>query len=267
MNAAARPARSVAMGARPSQSWLVTADTVDMTRPAPPLRPLDIKAEPQNIVVDASKSALLIVDMQNDFCSKGGWLDSRGIDVTPNRKPIAPLRSLIDAFHAADVPVVWVNWGVRKDLLNISPSLQHAHNPKGDEPGIAQPVPGTRSEVIAKGSWGAEVVDEIHPGTADVQIIKHRFSAFWDTETDAVLRNLGIKTLFIGGVNMDQCVMTTLEDASFLGYDTVLIEDATATTSPEFCVQATLYNVKLLFGFVTQSKTVVDALGAKRPTV
>lgn len=266
MNAAAKPARPVAMGAHPSQSWLVTPDAVDMTRPAPPVRPLAIKAEPQNIAVDASKSALLIVDMQNDFCTKGGWLDSRGIDIAPNRKPIAPLKSLIAAFHAADVPVVWVNWGVRKDLLNISPSLRHAHNPKGDEPGIAQPVPGTRSEVIAAGSWGARVVDEIHPGTADVQIIKHRFSAFWDTETDAVLRNLGIKTLFIGGVNMDQCVMTTLEDASFLGYDTVLIEDATATTSPDFCVQATLYNVKLLFGFVTQSKTVVDALAEKGPS-
>ncbi len=70
------------------------------------------------------------------------------------------------------------------------------------------------------------MVDEINPGERDMQIIKHRFSAFWDTETDAMLRNLGIKTLFIGGVNMDQCVMTTLEDASFLGYDTVLIEDA-----------------------------------------
>jgi nicotinamidase-related amidase len=158
-----------------------------------------------------------------------------------------------------------VNWGVRKDLLNISPSLQHAHNPRGDEPGIAQPVPGTRSEVIAAGSWGAAVVDEINPGTQDVQITKHRFSAFWDTETDAVLRNLGIKTLFIGGVNMDQCVMTTLEDASFLGYDTILIEDGTATTSPDYCVKAVLYNVKLLFGFVTQSATILKALAAAKP--
>ena len=80
---------------------------------------------------------------------------------------------------------------MRKDLLNISPSLRHAHNPKGDEPGLAQPVPGTRSEVIKFGSWGAQVVDEINPAERDVQIVKHRFSAFWDTETDAVLRNLG----------------------------------------------------------------------------
>jgi nicotinamidase-related amidase len=213
-------------------------------------------------VVDAAKSALLIVDMQNDFCTVGGWLHSRGIDIAPNRRPIEPLRTLIGAFRAARMPVIWVNWGVRKDLLNISPSLRHAHNPKGDEPGIAQPVPGTRSEVIRHGSWGAQVVDEINPGDCDVQIVKHRFSAFWDTETDAILRNLGIKTLFIGGVNLDQCVMTTLEDASFLGYDTVLIEDGSATTSPDFCVQAVLYNVKLLFGFVTRSDAILSSLAA-----
>jgi nicotinamidase-related amidase len=260
MNVTAKPAAPVEMGTNPGQSWQVTPDAVDMTRPSPPVRPLAIAAEPQNITVDAAKSALLIVDMQNDFCTKGGWLDSRGIDISPNRKPIAPLAALIEGFRSRDIPVVWVNWGVRKDLLNISPSLRHAHNPRGDEPGIAQPVPGTRSEVIRAGSWGAQVVDEINPGDRDVQIIKHRFSAFWDTETDAVLRNMGIKTLFVGGVNMDQCVMTTLEDASFLGYDTILIEDGTATTSPEFCVQSVLYNVKLLFGFVTRSSAILKAL-------
>ncbi len=262
MNVTAKPTNPVEMGASPGQSWLVTPDAVDMTRPAPAVRPLSIEAEPQSVVVDAAKSALLIVDMQNDFCTEGGWLHSRGIDVSPNRKPIKPLQALVSAFRASGLPVIWVNWGVRKDLLNISPSLRHAHNPKGDEPGLAQPVPGTRSEVIRFGSWGAQVVDEINPGERDVQIVKHRFSAFWDTETDAVLRNLGVKTLFIGGVNMDQCVMTTLEDASFLGYDTILVEDATATTSPGYCVQAVLYNVKLLFGFVTRSAALLAALAA-----
>lgn len=248
------------MGQSESEGWIVTSDHVDMTRPARPVRPLHLDAEPQSITIDAAKTALLIVDMQNDFCTEGGWLHSRGIDVSPNRKPIGPLKACIDACRAKNVPVVWVNWGVRKDLLNIAPSLQHAHNPHGHETNLAQPVPGTRSEVIAKGSWGAEIVDEINPGDQDFQITKHRFSAFWDCETDAVLRNLGVKTLLIGGVNMDQCVMTTLEDASFLGYDTVLVEDCTATTSPAFCVESVLYNVKLLFGFVTRSDTIIAAL-------
>ena len=260
MNVTAKSAVPVEMGTNPSQSWKVTPDAVDMTRPAASVRPLAISAEPQDITVDAAKSALLIVDMQNDFCTEGGWLDSRGIDISPNRKPIRPLAALIEAFRNNGIPVIWVNWGVRKDLLNISPSLRHAHNPRGDEPGIAQPVPGTRSEVIKLGSWGAQVVDEINPGEKDVQIIKHRFSAFWDTETDAVLRNMGIKTLFVGGVNMDQCVMTTLEDASFLGYDTELVEDGTATTSPEYCVKAVLFNVKRLFGFIVRSEAILRAI-------
>lgn len=252
--------QGILMGLDASQGWIVAEDHVDMTRPSRPLVPLTLKAEPQSVTIDANKTALLIVDMQNDFCTQGGWLHSRGIDISPNRKPIEPLKASIAACRDADIPVVWVNWGVRKDLLNISPSLQHAHNPTGNETNLAQPVPGTNSEVIAKGSWGAEVVDEINPGHADYQITKHRFSAFWDCETDAVLRNLGIKTLLIGGVNMDQCVMTTLEDASFLGYDTVLIDDCSATTSPKFCVEAVLYNVKLLFGFVTNSKALLKAL-------
>ncbi len=245
------------MGQKPSEAWQITEHHVDMTRPAQPVRKLTIAAEPQNISVDLNKSALFIVDMQNDFCTEGGWLHSRGIDISPNRKPIAPLQATIEAFRSQDIPVVWVNWGVRKDLLNIAPSLQHAHNPHGNETNLARPVPGTRSEVIAAGSWGAEVVSEINPGDRDHQILKHRFSAFWDTETDSVLRNLGIKTLFIGGVNMDQCVMTTLEDASFLGYDTILLEDCTATTSPSYCVESVLYNVKLLFGFVTKSQNLL----------
>jgi len=247
----------VRMGAAPGQSWFVTEETVDMTRRPRPVRPLSIDAQPQSIVIDLNKTALLIVDMQNDFCTEGGYLASRGIDISRNRKPIEPLRALIAAFRRESVPIVWVNWGVRKDLLNIHPSLRHAFSPKPNEPGLADPIPGSKSQaIISKGSWGAAVVDEINPGNSDIQITKHRFSAFWDTETDALLKNLGIKTLLIGGVNMDQCVLTTLQDASFLGYDTVLIEDATATTSPDYCVQAVIYNVKELFGFVVQSSAI-----------
>jgi nicotinamidase-related amidase len=250
------------MGASPSQSWTVSVGEVDMTRPALPVRALKIVAEPQSIVIDANKTALVVVDMQNDFCAKGGWVDSRGIDVSPNRAPIGPLSRLAPRFRVEKIPVVWVNWGVRKDLLNIAPSLRHAHNPTGEEVDLGSPVPGTRSEVLRVGSWGAEVVDELNANGGDIQVTKHRFSGFWDTDLDAILRGLGVKTLLIGGVNLDQCVMTTLEDASFLGYDVVLVSDCSATTSPSFCTEATLYNIKLLFGFVTTSNGLLAALDA-----
>ena len=85
-------------------------------------------------------------------------------------------------------------------------------------------------------------------------------SGFWDTPLDSILRNLGRTTLFFGGVNADQCVMATLQDANFLGYDCILVKDCTATTSPEYCWQATLYNVKQCFGFLSDSQAMLEAI-------
>jgi ureidoacrylate peracid hydrolase len=85
-------------------------------------------------------------------------------------------------------------------------------------------------------------------------------SGFWDTPLDSILRNLDITTLLFAGVNLDQCVMCTLQDANFLGYDCILIEDCAATTSPDFCREATIYNIKQCFGFVVSSEVLGDAL-------
>jgi nicotinamidase-related amidase len=240
--------------------WLVTPTEVDMSRPPRPVRKLTIEADPQRIAVDATKSALLIVDMQNDFCSPGGWLDGVGVDYTPDRAPILPLSQLVPAFRQHGIPVIWVNWGVRPDLLNISPTLLHAHSPDGIRVGLGEKTATTGAKVLEKGGWGAAIVDELHPNEQDIHVTKHRFSGFWDTDLDSILRNLGITTLFMGGVNADQCVLTTLQDAHFLGYDTILVQDCTATTSPDYCLQATFYNVKLLFGFLTQSENLLTAL-------
>ncbi len=114
--------------------------------------------------------------------------------------------------------------------------------------------------MLEKGSWSAAVVDELPIATTDIQIDKYRMSGFWDTPLDSVLRNLGVTTLLFAGVNADQCVMCTLQDANFLGCDCVLLQDCTATTSPPFCMQATLYNVRQCLGFVAQSADLTSGL-------
>ena len=249
-----------AMGAAVGCQWLVSKEEVDMTRVPRSVRPLRVNADPQRIVVDASKTALLVVDMQNDFCTQGGWFDEIGVDYTLDRTPIEPLSQLVPVFRAQDIPIIWLNWGVRPDLLNIAPSVIHAHSPQGDRIGLNELTPAHESHVLRKGDWGAAIVDELNPGDRDIQVTKHRYSGFWDTELDSILRNLGITTLFIGGVNMDQCVLSTLQDAAFLGYDCILLEDCSATTSPPYCIESTIYNVKLLYGFVTQSADLLQAL-------
>jgi nicotinamidase-related amidase len=192
--------------------------------------------------------------MQNDFCAPEGWLAHIGVDIAPARRPIAPLAALLPTVRAAGVPVLWVNWGNRPDRLNLSPSLLHVYAPDGAGLGLGGKVPGTGAPVLEKGSWGAALVDGLAPAEGDIQVDKFRMSGFWDTPLDSILRNLGVTTLLFAGVNVDQCVLATLQDASCLGYDCILLEDCGATTSPDYCLAATLYNVRQCFGFVAHSR-------------
>ena len=142
-----------------------------------------------------------------------------------------------------------VSYCSRRDALLARVSAGGSRH-LGDE------LPATSSRVLTRGSWSAAIVDELKPDAADVLVEKHRMSGFWDTPLDSILRNMDAKTLFFAGVNADQCVLHTLADANFLGYDTILIEDCAATTSPDFCWQATLYNVKQIFGFTVESTAI-----------
>ncbi len=91
-------------------------------------------------------------------------------------------------------------------------------------------------------------------------------SGFWDTPLDSILRNLRLDTLLFAGVNLDQCVLHTLADANFLGYDTILLEDCAATTNPDFCREATLLNIRQIFGFTITSTALLESLRAMMPT-
>lgn len=240
-------------------AWTVDAETADITRPALPAQPILLPTDTKTLRLDLAKSALLVVDMQNDFCHPDGWLAHIGVDVTPAREPIAPLKQLLPVLRSLQVPIIWVNWGNRPDLLNISAGLRHVYNPTGEGVGLGDPLPKNGAPVLTKGSWAAAVVDELAIDPADIQIDKYRMSGFWDTPLDSILRNLGRTTLLLGGVNADQCVLATLQDANFLGYDCILLRDCTATTSPDFCLKATFYNVNQCFGFVSDSVTLLEA--------
>jgi nicotinamidase-related amidase len=244
------------IGASRATAWRVDANEANLVRPERKPRELRMAAEPKAVTIDLARTAMIIIDMQNDFCHADGWLASIGVDVSPARAPIAPLNALLPRLRDAGTPVIWVNWGVRPDRMNLSPALLHVYNGSGDGHGLADPLPRTGAAVLTEGSWSARIVDELEPVAGDIYVSKHRMSGFWDTPLDSILRNLGVTTLLFGGVNADQCVLHTLADANFLGYDTIMVEDCVATTSPDFCWQATLYNVKQIFGFVVRSDAI-----------
>src|ERR1041384_6464298 len=156
------PDASRVLGSARYNQWRVGPKTVDLVRAPREPKPVPIRAEPQNLVVDLARSAFVIVDMQNDFCAKGGYLDYRGVDYTLDRKPIEPIARTAPLFRDVGVPIVWLNWGVRPDLLNTSPSLMHAHTPDGSCAGLGESIPGG-SPILLEGSWGARIVDELVP--------------------------------------------------------------------------------------------------------
>lgn len=252
--------KSGRLGAGDVYHWIATPGTVDMAMASPEPVRLEIPAAPQNVVVDLLRTAIVVIDMQNDFCTPEGWVDHLGVDVSPNRAPIGPLQALLPKLRQAGVPVVWVNWGNRPDLANMPPNQIHLYKPTGAGIGLGDPLPKHGAKVLEKDSWAAAVVDELKPLPGDIAVDKHRISGFWDTPLDSILRNMGTRTVLFAGVNIDQCVLHTLTDANFLGYGCILLEDCCATTSPDFCTEATVWNVKKCFGFVTDSKTIIEAL-------
>jgi nicotinamidase-related amidase len=248
------------LGPSEGNAWQVSAESADLTRRAPTPRPASVAAHPKRVTFDLARAALIVVDMQNDFCHPDGWLAGIGVDVEPARAPIAPLRRLLPALRAQGVPIVWVNWGTRPDRANLSPALRHVYDPTGAGKGLGDPLPRPGAHVLQAGSWSAQIVDELPADPTDLLVAKHRMSGFWDTPLDSILRNRAVTTVLFAGVNLDQCVLHTMADANFLGYDTLLVEDCAATTNPEFCRDATLLNIRQIFGFHFRSTDLIEAL-------
>lgn len=252
----------IPLGSTPRNQWRVSETEVDLRRAASAEHAVVVETSPQRLTLDLAKTAIIIVDMQNDFCHPQGWLAHIGVDVTPARAPIGPLAALLPQLRASDVPVIWLNWGNRPDRLNLPPKLLHVYKPSGTGTGLGDPLPGSGAPVLERDSWAAAIVDELAAVPGDIHVAKYRMSGFWDTELDGILRNLGVTTLLFAGVNVDQCVLGTLLDASCLGYDCILLEDCSGTTSPDYCFAATVYNVKQCFGFVAQSTALLSGMAA-----
>lgn len=225
----------------------------------PRLRWFDAELLP--FVDSLDRGALLVIDMQNDFCAPGGWTDASGLDYRACRAAIPGAQRAVEAAHAHGMWVVWVYWSNRPDLRNLGAPTLYAFKHRPDQTGIGEPLGGGR--VLTAGSWNAEMVDELKPlmRPDDVRIEKVRMNGFVGTHLDQVLRTQGIGTLYFAGVNIDQCVATTMEEACFRDYACVLLEDACATSSPDYCKQSVVFNAKQCWGF----STTTERFAAPRP--
>jgi ureidoacrylate peracid hydrolase len=217
-----------------------------------------------SVEFDLAAAALIVIDMQNDFLHPEGWFASRRIDGAPVRAVIPAIETLTAAMRGVEVPVIWLNWGLRADRANLS-AFTINRGRSGGGATYADPSPSGRGRVLVQDEWGAAIVDELTVADGDLIVHKHRLSGFWDNELDSVLRQQGITTLLFAGINIDRCVFSTLQDANFLGYDCLLVEDACATVSPDFVRDAILFLVRKLHGAVASSGAILSAIGLPEP--
>lgn len=252
-------------GPAPHNAWTLADDgRVSLVRGPRRPRPLALAAQPQPVEIDLATSALVVVDMQNDFCHPKGWFGQKGIGTAPMRKPIPVLRRLLPAWRAAGAPVVWLNWGIRADRANLPPTVIFKGKRSAAGVGYGERSAEDRGRSLVPGDWGAAVVDELAVERGDFTVFKHRLSGFADNELDGLLRAQGITTLLWAGINTDRCVFSSLQDAGFLGYDNLLVADACSTPSPAYVTRAIHFLVQQLHGFVITSGDLLAALPSRK---
>jgi ureidoacrylate peracid hydrolase len=190
--------------------------------------------------------ALMVIDVQNGFVSKKGSYDLLGMETSHYREIIPNISYLINLCRNARIPVFYTQ-AVREasgiDLLTNS----HRILPKSREERIM------KKPICVRGTWDADIVDEIKPLSDDYIVVKRRDSAFHDTEIEVWLRSLGVDTIIFSGIDTSICVETSLRDAFNIGYDIVLISDATASSNKKH-YESTLDNVKGYYGLVMDLK-------------
>jgi ureidoacrylate peracid hydrolase len=233
---------------------------------------ISIKANPVPLALDPRHTAVLVVDMQNDFGSEGGLFARAGIDIAPIQAVVDPITRVLTAARRAGLPVIYLKMEFRPDLSDLGgPDSPNAikHRLFGVGQTVTAPD-GSEGRFLIKGTWNTEIVEELVPQDGDIVVSKQRFSGFYGTELDTILKTLGVKNLVFTGCTTSVCVESTLRDAAFRDYRCVLLADCTAepigADLPRSNHDATLLITELLFGWVSDSASFAEAF-APQPVV
>ena len=215
-----------------------------------------LQAEPEPLEIDMKRTAILVIDMQNAFASKGGMFDLWGFNLSNIPQVIESIKKVISAARAKGVKVIYIAHRLSPDLREVGPMSRFWYNKDLRD---CREEPELRDKLILQGTWGAEIIDELMPREDEMVIDKRRFSAFVGTELDMMLKTFDIRYLVFTGVATNICVESSLRDASHLEYLSILVSHAVAA-SPPSRQESTIGNVKQVFGWVTTSDHIINAL-------
>jgi ureidoacrylate peracid hydrolase len=220
--------------------------------------------------IDLHRTALIVVDMQNDFGSKGGMFDRAGIDISGIQKAVAPTGRTLAAARKAGIPIVYLKMGYRPDLSDLgaegSPNRTgHLFLHVGE---IVRAPDGREGRILVRDTWGTDIVDELKPQGGDVVIYKTRFSGFYNMDLDAILKRRGVTKLIMTGCTTSVCVESTIRDAMFRDYASVLLSDCSAEPIGHELQRsnhdASLLVVQTLLGSVSTSEDFIKAVDSSK---
>lgn len=232
-------------------------------------RTVSIDAEPAPITVDPARTTAIVVDMQNDFAAKGGMFERAGIDISVTRAAIAPTARALAAMRQAGIGVIYLKMGYLPDLSDLGgPDAPNRikHLPLAVGTSVTAPD-GRESRILVRDTWNTDIVDELRPQGDDTVLYKTRYSGFYRTELDPILKSRGIKSLVFTGATTCVCVDSTIRDAMFRDYACVLLRDCTGepigNQTARSNHEAALLTIQLLFGWVSTSANLIRALATR----
>ncbi|CAM7387674.1 MAG: pyrimidine utilization protein B [Enterobacteriaceae bacterium] len=220
---------------------------------------ITLDARPDSLRFDPAQSALIVVDMQNAYATKGGYLDLAGFDVSATAPVIEKIQTAVAAAREAGMLIIWFQNGWDEQYVEAGgPGSPNWH--KSNALKTMRKRPELQGKLLAKGGWDYQLVDELVPQDGDIVLPKSRYSGFFNTPLDSILRSRGIRHLVFTGIATNVCVESTLRDGFFLEYFGVVLEDATHQAGPAFAQQAALFNIETFFGWVSDVGTFCNAL-------
>jgi ureidoacrylate peracid hydrolase len=237
-----------------------------MAQPVGNKRVISLNAKPEPIAIETTRTAVIVVDMQNDFGAKGGLFERAGLDISMIQKAVGPTAKVLTAARSIGMPIIYLKMGFRPDLSDLgapeSPNRVR-HLLFGVGKAVRAPD-GTDSRLLIRDTWNTEVVSELKPQPQDIVVYKHRFSGFYQTDLDIILRQRDVRYLIVTGCTTSVCVESTVRDAMFRDYSCVLLADCMGEPIgddlPRSNHEASLLVMQTLFGWVSQADEFLRAL-------